>query len=122
MSNSKRNQRTPAQIIAETEAKLERLRIKQAKKDASSNPEVATMLENKAEVQKQIREAKKILGNGPQSGQVRIAKHEAWIAKINDEIHEAEETLSSGQQRLDEIESRIQAKISKIVKDFEATA
>ena len=122
MKNDKRTQRTPAQIIAETEAKLERLRIKQAKKDASSNPDVAIMLENKAEIQKQIREAKKILGSGPQSGQVRIAKHEAWIAKINDEIHEAEETLSSGQQRLDEIEGRIQAKISKIVKDFEATA
>ena len=38
------------------------------------------------------------------------------------EIHEAEETLSSGEQRLAEIEGRIQAKISKIVKDFEATA
>ena len=122
MKNDKRTQRTPAEIIAETEAKLERLRIKQAKKDASSNPEVATMLENKAEVQKQIREAKKILGNGPQSGQARIAKHERWIDKINDEIHEAEATLSSGEQRLSEIESRIQAKISTIVKEFEANA
>jgi Na+-translocating ferredoxin:NAD+ oxidoreductase RnfC subunit len=84
-TNSKRTQRTPSEIIAETEAKLERLRIKQAKKDASSNPDVAVMLENKAEIQKQIREAKKILGNGPQSGQARIAKHERWIDKINAE-------------------------------------
>ena len=122
MKNDKRTQRTPSEIIAETEAKLERLRIKQAKKDASSNPEVATMLENKAEVQKQIREAKKILGNGPQSGQARIAKHEAWIERIQAEVFDAEQTLSSGEQRLAEIESRIQAKISKIVKDFEATA
>ena len=122
MKNDKRTQRTPAEIIAETQAKLERLQLRQAKKDASSNPEVATMLENKAEVQKQIREAKKILGNGPQSGQARIAKHQRWIDKINMEIHEAEETLSSGEQRLAEIEGRIQAKISKIVKDFEATA
>jgi len=65
---TKRGQRTPAEIIAETEAKLERLRIKQAKKDASSNPDVATMLENKAIIQKQIREAKKVLGNGPPVG------------------------------------------------------
>ena len=122
MKNDKRNQRTPAEIIAETEAKLERLRIKQAKKDASKNPDVAVMLENKAVVQKQIREAKKILGNGPQSGQAPIAKHERWIRKIENEVREAEDTLSSGEQRLSEIEARIQAKISTIVKNFEALA
>ena len=119
---TKRGQRTPAEIIAETEAKLERLRIKQAKKDASSNPDVATMLENKAIIQKQIREAKKVLGNGPQSGQARIAKHERWIDKINMEVSEAEETLSSGEQRLSDIDARIQAKIANIVKNFEANA
>ena len=35
---SERKQRTPAEIIAETEAKLSRLRVKQAKQDAMSNP------------------------------------------------------------------------------------
>ena len=122
MKNDKRTQRTPSEIIAETEAKLERLRIKQAKKDASSNPDVAIMLENKATIQKQIREAKKILGSGPQSAEARIAKHQAWIDRITAEVHDAEDTLSTGQQRLDEIDARIQAKISKIVKEFEANA
>lgn len=122
MKNDKRTQRTPSEIIAETEAKLERLRIKQAKKDASSNPDVAIMLENKAIIQKQIREAKKILGSGPQSAEARIAKHQAWIDRITAEVHDAEDTLSTGQQRLDEIDARIQAKISKIVKEFEANA
>jgi len=121
-TNSKRTQRTPSEIIAETEAKLERLRIKQAKKDASSNPDVAVMLENKAEIQKQIREAKKILGNGPQSAEARIAKHERWIRKIQNEVCDAEDTLATGQQRLSEIDSRIQAKISTIVKNYEAQA
>ena len=121
-TNSKRTQRTPSEIIAETEAKLERLRIKQAKKDASSNPDVAVMLENKAEIQKQIREAKKILGNGPQSAEARIAKHERWIRKIQNEVCDAEDTLSTGEQRLSEIDARIQAKISTIVKNFEANA
>jgi len=121
-NSNKRTQRTPAQIIAETEAKLERLRIKQAKKDASSDPEVATMLENRAVIQKQIREAKKILGNGPQSAEARIAKHEAWIHKIKNEVRAAEDTLSSGEQRLSDIDARIQARISTIVKNFEANA
>jgi len=119
---TKRGQRTPAEIIAETEAKLERLRIKQAKKDASSNPDVAIMLENKAIIQKQIREAKKVLGNGPQSAEARIAKHELWIRKIENEVSEAEETLTSGEQRLSDIDARIQAKISTIVKNFETNA
>ena len=121
-TNSKRTQRTPSEIIAETEAKLERLRIKQAKKDASSNPDVAIMLENKAVIQKQIREAKKILGNGPQSAEARIAKHERWIHKIKNEVREAEDTLATGQQRLSDIDARIQAKISTIVKNLEANA
>ena len=66
-TTTKRAQRTPAEIIAETEAKLERLRMKDAKQQAKTNPEVALLLEQKAEVQKEIREAKKILGSGPQS-------------------------------------------------------
>ena len=40
-TNNKRTQRTPSEIIAETEAKLQRLRIKEAKKSAQTNPEGA---------------------------------------------------------------------------------
>ena len=42
---SERKQRTPAEIIAETEAKLSRLRVKAAKQDAMSNPAVAPLVE-----------------------------------------------------------------------------
>jgi len=62
------------------------------------------------------------LATVPQSGQARIAKHERWIDKINMEVSEAEETLSSGEQRLSDIDARIQAKIANIVKNFEANA
>jgi hypothetical protein len=117
---NKRTQRTPEEIIAETAAKLERLRLKQAKKDASSDPEVATMLENKTVIQKQIRDAKRVLGNGPQSAEARIAKHEQWIRKIQNEACEAEDTLATAQQRLSEIDARIQAKISTKVSQLSA--
>jgi hypothetical protein len=66
-NNTKRSQRTPAEIIAETEAKLERLRMKEAKQQAQANPAVSALLDRKAEIQKDIREAKKVLGSGPQS-------------------------------------------------------
>ncbi len=121
-TNSKRTQRTPSEIIAETEAKLERLRIKAAKKDAQTNPEVASLLEAKATLQKEIREAKKILGNGPQSAQARIAKHEAWIRRINNEEVAATRILETNGDEIAQIDARINEKVSTIVKNFEANA
>ena len=121
-TNSKRTQRTPSEIIAETEAKLERLRIKQAKKDAQSNPEVASLLEAKAALQKEIREAKKILGNGPQSAQARIAKHEAWIRRITNEEVAANRILETNGDEIAAIDAQINERVSTIVKNFEANA
>ncbi len=116
MSDKQRNQRTPEEIIAETEARLERLRVRQAKAEAKSNPAVASLMEAKAELQKEIREAKKLLGDGPQSANARIAKHEAWIDKIQAQVHEAESDLFSAESRLSEIDTKIAEAISDIVK------
>ena len=121
-TNSKRMQRTPSEIIAETEAKLERLRIKQAKKDAQSNPEVASLLEAKAALQKEIREAKKILGNGPQSAQARIEKHERWIRRITNEEVAANRILETNADEIAAIDAQINERVSTIIKKFEANA
>lgn len=121
-TNSKRTQRTPSEIIAETEAKLERLRIKQAKKDAQTNPEVASLLEAKAALQKEIREAKKILGNGPQSAQARIEKHNAWIRRITNEEVAANRILETNADEIAAIDAQINERVSTIVKNFEANA
>jgi len=112
---SERKQRTPAEIIAETEAKLSRLRVKQAKQDAMSNPAVAPLLEELDALRKDIREAKKGLGDGPQSFNARVEKHNVWIAKIEGERFEAEATLSSAEQRKSEIESEIASVVNGIV-------
>ena len=121
-NSNKRTQRTPAEIIAETEAKLERLRVKEAKQQAQSNPTVAALLEQKAEVQKEIREAKKVLGNGPQSAEARRAKHEAWIRSINNDEVAASRTLETSEQRLAEIEQSIQSEVASIVASKEKSA
>lgn len=112
---SERKQRTPAEIIAETEAKLSRLKVKQAKQDAMSNPAVAPLVEELDALRKDIREAKKGLGDGPQSFNARIGKHEAWIFKIQDERFEAESTLSTAEQRKAEIEIQIATVINGLV-------
>jgi len=94
-NNNKRAQRTPSQIIAETEARLSKLRIRQAKIDAKNTPEAQALLAQRNECLAFQREAKKLLGTGPQSAQVRIEKHEAWIAKIRQESLDAETTVQN---------------------------
>jgi len=90
---SKRQQRTPQEIIAETEARLERLRLREAQASAKSDPTLAPLLAHVDDLNKDIREAKKLLGDGPQSGNARIAKHQAWIEKIQLEMSEAVDAL-----------------------------
>ena len=122
MENTTRKQRTPAEIIAETEARLERLRLKEAKVQAQANPAVSALMEERDEVQKDLREAKKILGSGPQSAEVRISNHEAWISKINEQVLEAEDTLSSTVHRLTIIDQRISDEIATLMSSKELSA
>ena len=122
MSENKRTQRTPSEIIAETEARLERLRLRQAKAEAQSNPAVASLMDTKADLTKDLREAKKLLGDGPQSANARIAKHEAWISKINDEVLAAESVLAEAEKSLDSVNAEIASAIQGIVTSKEMSA
>ena len=112
---SERKQRTPEEIIAETEAKLARLRLKAAKQDAMSTPSIAPLVTELNELRVEIREAKKGLGSGPQSFDARVTKHEIWISKIESERTEAEATLSSAEQRKSEIETQIANAVNGLV-------
>ena len=118
----KRQQRTPAEIIAETEARLERLRLRQAQAEAKTNPALSPLMEEKAALLKDIREAKKLLGSGPQSAEVRIAKHNAWIEKIGEEALEAEATLSSAEQRMAEVNAEISTQVETLLETSEEKA
>ena len=98
-NNTTRTQRSPEEIIAETEARLERLRLRQAKSEAKSDPAVQKLIAQKEEAQKDLREIKKLLGSGPQSSEARIAKHRAWIDKILGEREDAEAQLAYADER-----------------------
>lgn len=119
---SDRKQRTPAEIIAETEAKLARLKVKEAKQKAKSNPAVAPLMEELDALRKDIREARKGLGDGPQSFNARVAKHEAWINKIEVERMAAQDTLASAETRKSEIEAQIAETINGLVSSEEMSA
>ena len=116
MKDNERTQRTPQEIIAEVEARLERLHTRAATKEAKSNPEVAALYDQRDAIQKDIRDAKKILGNGPQSGGARIAKHDVWIDRINAEMDLAVTALDSSEAALAEIDSSIKEKVLALTK------
>jgi len=109
--------KTPAEMIAETEAKLGRLRVKQAKKDASSNPAVAALLVELEDLRKDIREAQKGLGDGPQSFNASIVKHQVWIDKIEEKRALAETILDGATQRKAFIEAEIASVINGLVSE-----
>ena len=122
MEPNTRKQRTPAEIIAETETRLERLRLKEAKAQAKANPTVSALMQERDEVQKDLRDAKKILGSGPQSAEARIAKHEAWIVKINAQVLDAQDAFSLTEKRLREIDQRISDEIAILMSSEEMSA
>ena len=76
-------------------------------------------MEERDEVQKDLREAKKLLGSGPQSAEARIAKHEAWSMRITEQVDEAEDALSSTEQRLSEIDKRISDEVASLMSSKE---
>ena len=113
----KRKQRTPQEIIAETEAKLARLQVKAAKQEAKTNPAVADLQEQLDTVNKDIREAQKGLGSGPQSFDARIEKHQVWIDKIEGQRLDAEELLGLAEAQKQAVMNEIQTVISSLVQD-----
>lgn len=112
---SERKQRTPAEIIAETEAKLSRLLLKQARQDAMGNPAIAPLVAELDQLRVNIREAKKGLGQGPQSFDARVAKHEAWLVRIADERYVAECVLEDCTNQKEVIEEQIAQAVADLV-------
>jgi|TARA_R110001583_G_scaffold119473_1_gene270876 hypothetical protein len=118
----KRQQRTPQEIIAETEARLERLRLRAAKAEAKTNPAIKSLMDEKAELMKTIRESKKLLGDGPQSANARIEKHNVWIERINDEVLLAETDLFTAEAKLASLNAEISTAIEVFAVSKEISA
>ena len=116
MENNTKKQRSPSEIIAETEARLAKLRERQAKAESKNRPEVLALMRDRDAHMKELREARKILGQGPQSAQARIEKHEAWIEKIRTEAREAEVVIESKSWHISKIDDEIQRLISEQAK------
>tara|TARA_R110001592_G_scaffold56458_1_gene172245 strand:+ start:634 stop:1029 length:396 start_codon:yes stop_codon:yes gene_type:complete len=82
MENNKRTRRTPEQLIADAQSRLDKLQAKAAESEAASNPLLSPLLTEIKEVEKVELMARKGFSKGPQNFDERIAKAEARIASI----------------------------------------
>ena len=90
MENTKRQRRTPDQLIAETEARLAKLQAKAAQQEAKSNPLLTPILDLIKEQEKAEMAARKGFSKGPANFDERIAKAQARIVKIESQMANAE--------------------------------
>jgi|TARA_R110001599_G_scaffold186483_1_gene380690 hypothetical protein len=93
MENNKRTRRTPEQLIADAQSRLDKLQAKAAESEAASNPLLAPLLDEIKEVEKVELMARKGFSKGPQNFDERILKAEARILKISAQKGEAEAVI-----------------------------
>lgn len=105
MTKRQRKQRTPEEIIAATEAKLNRLRLKAAKN--SDNEIVASLQSGLSNVRSDLTKARKGFFKGPQSFETRIQKHQLWIEQIEAERALAQAQIAALEQEKVELEAAI---------------
>ena len=115
---TQRKHRTPEELILETEERLNRLRAREAKNLAKSNPQMVSLFEQLDKENKIIREAKKILGTGPQSAVIRMEKHKVWIDKIQESADEAIHDMQSAEDRKLTIEKQIEIETQNLLNTF----
>ena len=102
-----RNRRTQAQMLEDLETRVTQLKERERMKSLQDHPDIAPMIEKKADLAKQINILKRGMGDGPQSFDERIAKHEAWIEKIKAEYASAEDDIKTLEIEVETLKTEI---------------
>ena len=90
----KHNRRTPAQLIKDKQAELDKLNQRIAADTAKTDPVYAPINDSLDTLRKAEMGARKTLGNNKQGAAARIKKHIIWIDKIEAELAEAKTQLA----------------------------
>ena len=99
MNDTKRTRRTPEQLIADAQSRLDKLQAKAAESEAASNPLLAPLLDEIKDVEKAELMARKGFSKGPQNFEDRIAKAEARILTIHGQMADAEEVIATAKAK-----------------------
>ena len=121
MENNKRTRRTPEQLIADAQSRLDKLQAKAAESEAASNPLLAPLLAEIKEVEKAELMARKGFSKGPQNFDERIAKAQDRITKIQTQKFEAEVLISEAKARKDKLRASLAALTSSIANGEDIT-
>ena len=121
MNDTKRTRRTPEQLIADAQSRLDKLQAKAAESEAASNPLLAPLLTEIKEVEKAELMARKGFSKGPQNFEERIAKAEARIEKITEAMADAEQVIETAKDRKAELRAALADLTQAIAKGEEVT-
>ena len=114
MNDTKRTRRTPEQLIADAQSRLDKLQAKAAESEAASNPLLAPLLDEIKDVEKAELMARKGFSKGPQN-------FEARIDKITLQLAEAEEVIETAKDRKAELRATLADLTQAIAKGEEVT-
>ena len=89
----KHQRRTPAQLIKDKQAELDKLNLRIAADTAKTDPVYAPINVALDDLKKDEATARKTLGNNKQGASARIQKHLLWVAKIEAELTNAKTQL-----------------------------
>ena len=121
MNDTKRTRRTPEQLIADAQSRLDKLQAKAAESEAASNPLLAPLLLEIKEVEKVELMARKGFSKGPQNFEERIAKAEARIESITAQMAEAEQVIETAKDRKAELRATLAELTRSIANGDEVT-
>ena len=89
----KHQRRTPAQLIKDKQAELDKLNLRIAADTAKTDPVYAPINVALDDLKKDEANARKTLGNNKQGASARIQKHLLWVARIEAELTNAKTQL-----------------------------
>ena len=121
MEKTTRTRRTPEQLIADAQSRLDKLQAKAAESEAASNPLLAPLLTEIKEVEKAELMARKGFSKGPQNFEERIAKAEARIESITEQMADAEQVIETAKDRKAQLRAALADLTQAIAKGDEVT-
>ena len=89
----KHQRRTPAQLIQDKQAEIDKLNARVATDTAKSDPVYAPIASTLDALKKEEANARKVMGNNKQGASSRIQKHLLWVARIEAELTNAKTQL-----------------------------
>ena len=108
--DNKRQRRTPEQIVADMEAELQAAKARAAKAAAREHPELQGLNEKIEATRKAKIKARTTIAQADK----RIAKHEAWITKIQGETEEARDILMTADSELEMLTTQLEQRAAEL--------